>query len=150
MHTLTRLLAQGSGAAYVGARVGPGSYPGGVFFSVSVDQQSWILSNNVNVENVDIALASQEFSVVSDTWYNLTLFVDGIKASAWIDGEQVIDGFVLPSINVGWAAIGTSVQTNNSYTIAQFDDFSVSAQEGQCAYPEAGDRASLLWCGGTS
>ena len=142
------VLIETSGAAFVGVRCGVCCYPGGVFFSISVDSQSWILSSNIDVDNVAMALASGEFAVQPGTWYNLTLSAVGATANAWIDGQAVLQGFELPSISVGWAAIGTSAHVNGSFTLAQFDNFAVAGVEAACLPPRAGDAVTLLWCGG--
>ena len=80
---------QNTGAAFVAARVGTCCFPNGVFFSISLDQQAWALTNNIDVENPTSKLASNEYFVVSNSWYNLTLSVDGMIVNAWIDQNQV-------------------------------------------------------------
>ena len=62
---------------------------------------------------------------------------------------QVVNGYTLSSVTAGWAAIGTSVQSNNVYTYAQFDNFQVYGNRLQCPTPFAGNQLSTnVWCGG--
>jgi hypothetical protein len=64
---------------------------------------------------------------------------------------QVVNGYTLSSVTAGWAAIGTSVQSNNVYTYAQFDNFQVYGNRLQCPTPFAGNQLSTnVWCGGES
>ena len=120
-----------------------------MYFAVSVASQQWILARSIDVENPTQQLASGPFAASASTWYNLILNVTGSAASAWIEDEQVAFSVVLPSVEPGWAAIGSSVQSGRIYTLAQFDNFSVQGKQLQCAPPVAGDQVSSnIWCGG--
>ena len=57
--------------------------------------------------------------------------------------------YTLPYHGSGWAAIGTSHESNNLFTFAQFDNFVVNATEVLCPVPASGAALSVLWCGGT-
>ena len=59
-----------------------------------------------------------------------------------------MNGYTLSSVEPGWAAIGTSVQANNVYTYAQFDNFQVYGNRLQCEVPSEGDELIVMWCGG--
>ncbi len=63
---------------------------------------------------------------------------------------QVVSDFTLPYHGSGWAAIGSSRQANNLFTLAQFDNFVVNASEVICPVPYAGAALSVMWCGGMS
>ena len=60
----------------------------------------------------------------------------------------MVGGLQLSSITWGWAAIGTSVQANNVYTYAQFDNFAVYGNQLKCNVPSEGMPSTLMWCGG--
>jgi hypothetical protein len=163
-HTITA--HQSTGAAYVGARSGICCQPGGVYFSISVDKQIWSLANSLNVESSGSILTSGSYTVNNNTWYNISLSVVGTTVNAWIGSDQVcsdwlrcsqscplqvVNGYTLSSVTAGWAAIGTSVQSNNVYTYAQFDNFQVYGNRLQCPTPFAGNQLSTnVWCGGES
>ena len=146
------VLIEATGAAYVGARSSGcfdwSCYSLGVYFSVSVLSQQWALAMSIDVENPSQIYVSGSYSVEPNTWYNLTLSVVGSTAHAWLDGVLVVESFALPVVAVGWAAIGTSVQANNIYTLAQFDNFTVSASQLTCPAPAAGQPLISMWCDG--
>jgi hypothetical protein len=80
---------QTTGAAYVGARCGICCQPRGVFFSISVDKQMWILSDGLHIDNFEYHLASGPYNVSSNAWYSLTLSVIGTSVNAWVGSDQV-------------------------------------------------------------
>ena len=85
------MIEQTTGAAYVGARCGECCYASGVFLSVSVDKQMWVLSDTIDVENPASFLASGAYGVNANTWYNLSLSVVGTTVNAWVGQDQVCD-----------------------------------------------------------
>jgi hypothetical protein len=123
----------------------------------------WTLASGLNVEGGSI-LTSGAYTVESNTWYNLSMSVIGTTVNAWVGTDQVrwltdvpscchmtaqvVNGYTLSSIAAGWAAIGTSVQANNVFTYAQFDNFQVYGNRLQCPVPFAGNTISTnVWCG---
>eukprot|EP00042_Codosiga_hollandica_P057702 m.858006 g.858006 ORF g.858006 m.858006 type:complete len:846 (-) comp59651_c0_seq6:65-2602(-) len=145
------ILIESTGAAYVGARCRTCCNPEGVFFGLNVDTQQWFLTSNLAVTQQSSTYASGSYNVSANTWYTLSLSVIGTTVSAWIGDDEVVGGydagFVLPYHGSGWAAIGTSAGADNSFTFAQFDNFSVTGHEINCPPAFEGSPLSVMWCG---
>lgn len=142
------VMIETSGAAYVGARSGPCCNPGGLYFGVSVLSQRWILASSQAIESA--VLVSGALNVTAGAWYNISLSVMGNIVNCWINQTKVVGGdtgYIIPSITQGWAVIGTSVQANNVFTTAQFDNFQVYGNRLACPPPSEGDPVVVTWCG---
>ena len=117
--------------------------------AVSVTSQKWILASSIDVENPSQQYRTGGMTVSMNTWYNLTLSVIGKTVDAWVDSQQVLSQYNIPSVTSGWAAIGSSVQSSKIYTYAQYDNFSVRGNQLQCQAPSEGNPLTIMWCGGT-
>ncbi|KAM8831004.1 galactocerebrosidase-like isoform 1-T1 [Synchiropus picturatus] len=112
----------GKGGVFVAARVDKGGQlvrsAKGVFF--------WIFSDGTFKVTNDLAgltvLAEGESGTRANTWYTMSLTVDGNYASGQLNGYTLWKNAVVLGPQNGWAAIGT-----HSFELAQFDSFSVAA-----------------------
>ncbi|XP_051795591.1 galactocerebrosidase isoform X2 [Acanthochromis polyacanthus] len=112
-----------TGGVFVAARVDKGGESvrsaKGVFFWVFADG-TYRVTNDLAGQTV---LAEGLSGTQAFGWYTLTLTVQGQYASGLLNGYPLWKNAVVLTPKHGWAAIGT-----HSFELAQFDNFSVTAE----------------------
>jgi galactosylceramidase len=122
VNVTVKVMIEGTGMAFVGARVSSGGCIGargssGVAFGVSTDGW-WALCNSTAV--TDDCIQVGKLQITAGTWYTLSLVVQGTTARAYIDGTLTVTREAERASN-GWASIGSS------WSYVQFDDFQVTS-----------------------
>ncbi|XP_028294488.1 galactocerebrosidase isoform X2 [Gouania willdenowi] len=111
------------GGVFIAARVDKGGQfvrsAGGVYFWVFADG-TYNVTNDLAGRSV---LAEGHSGTRANRWYTLSLTVKGQLASGWLNGYLLWKNAVVLTPKNGWAAIGTK-----SFELAQFDNFTVTAQ----------------------